>query len=200
MGDFLDRTPLPTESSGTAETWNFEEAQVFADEEDNVHAMWMGLDNMPYYSYSTDEAETWSNPLMIAPPIGLNGTGFPVIAAGGSGQVAMGYIGTYNGGDTWNGYLSVIQDAFSDQVMITTVQLNEHDDPLENNFQACGYERCGGFGDFNDIIVDQHGRVWFGLAHNVAGEIGIFGTLAEGPNLRGTGGLIPIPLGGNSTL
>ena len=39
----------------------------------------------------------------------------------GSGQVAMGYIGTYNGGDTWNGYLSVIQDAFSDQVMITTV-------------------------------------------------------------------------------
>ncbi len=192
--------PLPTESSGTAETWNFEEAQVFADEEDNVHAMWMGLDNMPYYSYSTDEAETWSNPLMIAPPIGLNGTGFPVIAAGGSGQVAMGYIGTYNGGDTWNGYLSVIQDAFSDQVMITTVQLNGHDDPLENNFQACGYERCGGFGDFNDIIVDQHGRVWFGLAHNVAGEIGIFGTLAEGPNLRGTGGLIPIPLGGNSTL
>ena len=192
--------PLPTESSGTAETWNFEEAQVFADEDDNVHAMWMGLDNMPYYSYSTDEAETWSNPLMIAPPIGLNGTGFPVIAAGGSGQVAMGYIGTYNGGDTWNGYLSVIQDAFSDQVMITTVQLNEHDDPLENNFQACGYERCGGFGDFNDIIVDRHGRVWFGLAHNVAGEIGIFGTLAEGPNLRGTGGLVPIPLGGNSTL
>ena len=58
------------------------------------------------------------------------------------------------------------------QVMITTVQPNEHDDPLENNFQACGYERCGGFGDFNDIIVDQHGRVWFGLAHNVAGEIG----------------------------
>tara|TARA_Y100001935_G_scaffold96108_2_gene79914 strand:- start:10980 stop:12422 length:1443 start_codon:yes stop_codon:yes gene_type:complete len=192
--------PLPTESSGTAETWNFEEAQVFADEEDNVHAMWMGLDNMPYYSYSTDEAETWSAPLMIAPPIGLNGTGFPVIAAGGSGQVAMGYIGTYNGGDTWNGYLSVIQDAFSDHVMITTVQLNDHDDPLENNFQACGYERCGGFGDFNDIIVDQHGRVWFGLAHNVAGEIGIFGTLAEGPNLRGAGGLVPIPLGGNSTL
>ena len=62
MGGFLVRTPLPTESSGTAETWNFEEAQVFADEDDNVHAMWMGLDNMPYYSYSTDEAETWSNP------------------------------------------------------------------------------------------------------------------------------------------
>ena len=40
--------------------------------------------------------------------------------------------------------------------------------------------RGGGFGDFNDIIVDQHGRVWFGLAHNVAGEIGIFGTLPRG--------------------
>ena len=192
--------PLPTEVSGTAETWNFEEAQVFADEADNVHAMWMGVDNMPYYSYSTDEGGSWSDAMMIAPPIGLNGTGFPVIAAGGSGQVAMGYIGTFDGGATWNGYLSVISDVFADQPLITTVQLNGFDDPLEDSKSDCGYDRCGGFGDFNDIIIDQHGRVWFGLAHNVAGELGIFGTLANGPNLRGVGPLPSIPLGGNSTL
>jgi hypothetical protein len=192
--------PLPTEVSGTAETWNFEEAQVFADEADNVHAMWMGSDNMPYYSYSTDEGESWSDAMMIAPPIGLNGSGFPVIAAGGNGQVAMGYIGTFDDGATWNGYLSVIMDVFADQPLITTVQLNGFDDPLENAKSDCGYDRCGGFGDFNDIIIDQHGRVWFGLAHNVAGELGIFGTLAIGPSLRGVGPLPEIPLGGNSTL
>lgn len=192
--------PLPTEVSGTAETWNFEEAQVFADEADNVHAMWMGIDNMPYYSYSTDEGESWSDAIMIAPPIGLNGTGFPVIAAGGSGQVAMGYIGTFDDGATWNGYLSVITDVFAEQPLITTVQLNGFDDPLEDAKSDCGYDRCGGFGDFNDIIIDQHGRVWFGLAHNVAGELGIFGTLAKGPNLRGMGPLPDMPLGGNSTL
>ena len=51
---------LPTETTGTAETWNFEEAQVYPDSEDNVHAMWMGSDNMPYYSYSKDERDTRS--------------------------------------------------------------------------------------------------------------------------------------------
>ncbi|MBE48667.1 MAG: hypothetical protein CMB04_02500, partial [Euryarchaeota archaeon] len=59
--------------------------------------------------------------------------------------------------------------------------------------------RCGGFGDFNDIIIDQHGRAWFGLAHNVGGEIGIFGTMAIGPTLRDMP-LATLPIGGPSTL
>ena len=58
--------PLPTETTGTADTWNFEEAQVHPDEENNLHAMWMGFDNMPYYSYSRDEGDTWSDPLMLS--------------------------------------------------------------------------------------------------------------------------------------
>ena len=45
---------LPTEESGTADTWNAEEAQVDTDTESNVYAMWMGIDNLPYFSYSTD--------------------------------------------------------------------------------------------------------------------------------------------------
>jgi len=190
--------PLPTENTGTAETWNFEEAQVYPDSEDNVHAMWMGSDNMPYYSYSRDEGDTWSEPLMVAPPIGLNGTGFPVIAAGGPGQVALGYLGD-SGGDTWNGYLTVISDAFSPMPLLTTVQVNAWGDPLDTTAD-CGFNRCGGFGDFNDIIIDQYGRVWFGLAHNVGGEIGIFGTMTIGPSLRGNGTLSEIPPGGPSTL
>ena len=190
--------PLPTETTGTAETWNFEEAQVYPDSEDNVHAMWMGSDNMPYYSYSKDEGDTWSEPMMVAPPIGLNGTGFPVIAAGGPGQVALGYLGD-SGGDTWNGYLTVISDAFSLMPLMTTVQVNAWGDPLDTTAD-CGFNRCGGFGDFNDIIIDQYGRAWFGLAHNVGGEIGIFGTMTIGPSLRGNETLEELPLGGPGTL
>ena len=189
--------PLPTETSGTAETWNFEEAQVATDSEDNVHAFWMGFDNMPYYSYSLNEGDTWSSPIMIAPPIGLNGTGFPVIAAGSAGKVALAYLGD-SGGDTWNGYITVITDAFSDVPLLTTVQVNEWGDPLDTS-SGCGYNRCGGFGDFNDIAIDQHGRVWFGHAHNVGGEVGIFGTMAVGPTLRDEA-LDPMPLGGQDTL
>ena len=190
--------PLPTETTGTAETWNFEEAQVYPDSENNVHAMWMGSDNMPYYSYSRDEGDTWSDPLMVAPPIGLNGTGFPVITAGGGGQVALGYLGD-SGGDTWNGYLTVISDAFSPMPLMTTVQVNAWGDPLDTSAD-CGYNRCGGFGDFNDIVIDQYGRAGCGLAHNVGGEICIFGTMAVGPSLLGNGTLPELPVGGPSTL
>ena len=73
----LDRAHLPTAESGTADTWNAEEAQVAVDDDDNVHAMWMGSDNMPYYAYSLDEGNTWSDAMMIAPPTDLVGTGFP---------------------------------------------------------------------------------------------------------------------------
>ena len=145
-----------------------------------------------------DEGDTWSEPMMVAPPIGLNGTGFPVIAAGGPGQVALGYLGD-SGGDTWNGYLTVISDAFSLMPLMTTVQVNAWGDPLDTTAD-CGFNRCGGFGDFNDIIIDQYGRAWFGLAHTVGGEIGIFGTMTIGPSLRGDGTLIDLPAGGPGTL
>ncbi len=189
---------LPTETTGTADTWNFEEAQVYPDEEDNVHAMWIGADNFPYYSYSRDEGDTWSEPMMIAPPAGLVGTGFPAIAAGDSGRVAFAYLGD-SGNDTWNGYISVITDAFAEHPLITTVQLNEFGDALDRT-PECGYNRCGGFGDFIDILIDQYGRPWFGLSHNIVDE-GIYGTMMLGPTLRGpVTNLTALPVGGPQTL
>ena len=136
--------------------------------------------------------------MMIAPPIGLNGTGFPAVAAGDSGRVAFAYLGD-SGGDTWNGYISVMTDAFSQTPLITTVQVNDFGDPLDTEVD-CGYNRCGGFGDFIDILVDKHGRPWFGLSHNIVDQ-GIYGTMMIGPSLReSTIPLNPLPTGGFSTL
>jgi hypothetical protein len=92
------------------------------------------------------------------------------------------------GNQTWNGYITISTDAFSDNPLFTTVQINKPDDPLDSSDAypvGCGYERCGGLGDFLDMAVDQYGRPWFGLAHNDGGEIGIFATITEGPTLRG---------------
>ena len=36
-------------------------------------------------------------------------------------------------------------DAFNETPLITTVQINADDDPLDNASPTCGYERCGGF-------------------------------------------------------
>ena len=192
---------LPTDVTGMADTWNFEEAQVYPDEENNLHAMWMGADDLPYYSYSFNQGDSWSAPLMIAPP-GLNGTGFPAVAAGDSGKVAFAYLGD-TGGDTWNGYISIMTDSFSETPLITTVQVNEFGDPLSLEAD-CGYNRCGGFGDFIDILVDNHGRAWFGLSHNIGNNLqdeGIYGTTMVGPSLRGTiAPLNILPEGGPKTL
>lgn len=190
--------PLPTDVSGTADTWNAEEAQVAVDDDDNVHAMWMGSDNMPYYAYSLDEGNSWSEAMMIAPPANLVGTGFPVVTAGAGGKVAFGYVAD-SGGDTWNAYLTVVTDAFGDAPLFTTVQLNLPGDPIATE-AGCGYNRCGGLGDFLDMAVDQHGRPWFGLSHNLQ-DIGIFATTIEGPTLRGNmAELTVMPAGGFETL
>ena len=52
--------------------------------------------------------------------------------------------------------------------------------------EGCGYNRCGGLG-ISDMSVDQYGRPWFSLSHNLQ-DIGIFATLTEGPVLRGSMG------------
>ena len=63
-----------------------------------------------------------------------------------------------------------------------------------------GGSLSGCFGDFLDMAVDQHGRPWFGLSHNLA-DIGIFATLTEGPALRGLDAELGVmPLGGEETL
>ena len=113
-------------------------------------------------------------------------------------RVALGYVGD-SGNDTWNGYMTIITDAFGENPLMTTVQLNGFDDPLDTEV-GCGYNRCGGLGDFLDMSVDQYGRPWFGLSHNI-NDVGIFGTITQGPSLRGMiDGLSEIPVGGPQTL
>lgn len=190
---------LPTEESGTADTWNAEEAQVDTDSESNVYAMWMGNDNMPYFSYSVDDANSWSDAIMVGPDH-LEGTGFPVVIAGDPGRVAFGYIGT-EGDGVWHGYISVITDAFNETPLITTVQLNAPEDPLDNASPTCGYERCGGFGDFIDMQIDAFGRPWLSLSHNPSGDTGIMGTFQTGPSLVGeVAQLSMLPEGGAQTI
>ena len=174
------------------------EISLATDEESNVHAFWIGEDKLPYYSYSRDNANTWSEALMVAPP-GVTGTGFPTVAAGAAGRVVVGYIGQ-SGNGSWNGYMSLMTDAFNVNPLITTVAVNAPDDPLDIT-EDCGYRRCGGFGDFIDLVIDLDGRPWIALANNPANEVGIFGTLSEGPTLRGDlQPLIPILEGGSVTL
>jgi hypothetical protein len=174
------------------------EIALGVDAGNNVHALWIGEDLMPWYSNSKDRGDTWSTPVNVALP-GVTGTGFPTIAGGADGRVVFAYIGQ-NGNGPWSGYMGIMTDAFADNPLITTVAINAPDDPL-NEEEDCGYRRCGGFGDFIDIVIDVEGRPWVAMAHDVSGQIGIAGTLVTGPALRGPlQPLPPIEAGGPDTL
>ena len=79
--------------------------------------------------------------------------------------------------------------------------VNQPNDPLDVT-SDCGNVRCGGFGDFIDVEIDDEGRPWIALAHNAGGfDEAIIGTLTEGPALFGDLAYLPVlPAGGNTTL
>ncbi|MCI0497664.1 MAG: glycoside hydrolase [Thermoplasmata archaeon] len=175
------------------------EIAIGVDEANNVHAFWIGADNMPYYSNSLDFGDTWCDPMMVAPP-GVGECGFPSIAGGADGRCAFTYIGLNEEGTGWSGYLGVITDAWNEHPLITTVAVNQPEDPLDTS-DDCGFRRCGGFGDFIDICIDPDGRPWAALANNRYEDAGIVGIYTHGPALRGDIGSLPVlPVGGPSTI
>ena len=179
--------------------WHSHEVAVGTDEAGNVFASWISMDQMPWMAYSRDQGDTWSEPMMVAPP-GVNETGFPTIFAGDEGRVVIGYIGEMDDNGGWAGYMSVMTDAFAENPLITTVAVNLPNDPLDIT-DDCGNVRCGGFGDFIDVEIDDEGRPWIALAHNVLGEHGIVGTWTTGPSLYGNITQLPvIAAGGPSTI
>ena len=179
--------------------WHSHEVAVATDEAGNLFASWISVDQMHWMAYSRDQGDTWSEPMMVAPPE-VTETGFPTIFAGDEGRVVVGYIGESVDNGGWSGYMSVMTDAFADTPLITSVAVNAPDDPLDST-DDCGNVRCGGFGDFIDVELDDEGRHWIALAHNVNGELGIVGTYVYGPSLYGDLKLLQeITAGGPSTL
>ena len=176
------------------EGWHSHEVAVATDNAGNLFASWISIDEMPWMAYSRDQGDTWSQPMMVAPP-GVNETGFPTIFAGEEGRVVVGYIGEGDDNSGWGGYMSVMTDAFAENPLITTVAVNHPSDPLDST-DDCGNVRCGGFGDFIDVEIDDEGRPWIALAHNVNGEIGIVGTWITGPSLYGNMTQLPTIMAG----
>lgn len=182
----------------------FHEIDVATDEAGNVYAMWIGDDGLPYVAISQDLGVTWGNATMVA-PAGVTATGFLSIAAGAEGRYVAAYIGTdvedgYDGDQDdakWSGYLSMATAALAPMPLITTVAVNDPDDPLAEG--ACGNIRCGGFGDFIDVTIDPSGRPYAAFAHNGHDNTGIVGTVAHGPALRGNLTVLPhMPFSGRA--
>lgn len=140
------------------------EVNVAADSAGNLYAVWWDdRDRLPYLATSADHGQTWSVPVMIAPP-GVREVNFPTLAAGDAGRIAVSFPGTTSParGDLtrpWSYYVLVSTTALEPSPKFTWTTANPPSDPIHRG--NCGPGRCAGMLDFLDILVSPHdGGVW----------------------------------------
>jgi hypothetical protein len=194
-------TGFPRHLSGVFE----HEAAVAVDRDGTIYYFWMGRNRLPYLAISTDQAKTFSKPMMVGPP-GLKEAWGPTIAVGGVGKVALAYVGSTNApggraplgaGDAydetvrWNGYITTAIDLHSRKPRFFTASVNPPSDPIERG--ECGAVRCGVQGDFIDVVIGPDGRPWTSMVDgcpppgdpcDLSVGLGFVGTVVRGPRLR----------------
>lgn len=153
------------------------EVSLAVDTADNIYAVWQGSFRLPYLSVSRDHGQTWSTPIMIAPP-GVHEVNFPTIVAGDPGRIAVLFPGSestdFGDAETddetrpWNVYVAVSVDALeaagpAGEPTFTWTIANPKGDPVHRG--TCGPGRCdaddgASMFDFLDIQVGPDGMFW----------------------------------------
>lgn len=185
-------SPWVARSDDSGTTWNpmkiaghtpmnDHEVSLAVDTADNIYAVWQGSFRLPYLSVSKDHGQTWSTPIMIAPP-GVHEVNFPTIAAGDPGRIAILFPGSRSkdfGDDAtddearpWNIYIVVSVDALTaadpnGEPTFTWTTANDPKDPVHRG--TCGPGRCdaddgGSMFDFLDIQVSRADGMFWGTA------------------------------------
>ncbi len=180
------------------------EASIAVDPAGNIYYTWIGGDRLPYLAVSRNDGKKWSAPIMIAAP-GVNEASLPSVAAGANGKVALLYMGTTNSpgepwrvngykDTTWNGYLTITDDALAARPVFYSAPVNNPKDPLIGG--ECGPFRCQAAFDFLDVVIARDGTPWAsfvdGCFKDACDHSGAFlrlgeavvGRLVGGPKLR----------------
>lgn len=174
------------------------EAGVASDSDGNLYFTWVAEDHHPYVAISRDGGQTWGEPLDILPPGVEQMSAFTAsVDAGGAGKFAAVFMGTEDGGETWNGYVVMSANALSrDPTFFASAVNDPETNPLWRG--ACGDVRCGNIGDFLDVVVGPDGDPYAALVDSCPGEENectaftvatprgeaILGRLVGGPSLR----------------
>lgn len=127
--------------------------------------------NHMYVAVSRDRGQTWSTPVDVGAPLGIENAVFASCVAGDSDRAACAFLGTTTGGNsqaadfkgTWYGYVAHTYDGGQTW---TTVNATPNG-PVQR--EACiwnggGNNPCRNLLDFNDVTMDDRGRVLFGFA------------------------------------
>jgi len=173
-------------STNSGVTWTVRTVPGSASGETDPH-LDIGPDNKVYFAFSagstrvatsTDDGQTWSTPIDLGAAFGIANSVFPEVVAGDTGRAAVAFLGTpstgpvygtdttlpvewhlyvattYNGGQTW-----------------TTVDATPHD-PVQRGAVCTQGTTCSegrNLLDFNDITIDDEGRVLVAYADGCVG-------------------------------
>lgn len=140
---------------------------VDVDEAGTIYYLWWTAeDRLPLLSVSKDAGETWSAPLMVAPP-GVVEVNFPTIDAGKAGQIAISFPGTTKDVDDpavepstreWNYYVMTSLNADAAKPLFVSTTGQPVSDPIHRG--NCGPGRCAGMFDFIDVEFAPSGEIW----------------------------------------
>lgn len=158
----------------------------------------IGPDNKLYFAYSagstfvatsTDHGQTWSAPIDLGAAFGIANSVFPETVAGDAGRAAVAFVGTTGTGpvygtDTtlnveWHLYVATTYDG---GLTWTTMDATPHD-PVQRGAVCTEGTTCSSgrnLLDFNDITIDDEGRVLVAFAD------GCVGACADGGPQSGT--------------
>jgi hypothetical protein len=94
------------------------------DADGNLYVAWKGAGGLPYLTVSTDRGQTWSRPVMIAPP-GVNGMRRLGIVARQTGHILVSYLASTDGGASYDAYMTESRNAADRQPTFWSASVNK---------------------------------------------------------------------------
>ncbi|MDQ3981570.1 MAG: glycoside hydrolase [Actinomycetota bacterium] len=146
---------------------------VDVDKKGNIYYTWTGGDRRIYFTSSTNGGKTWRDATVVSPP-GVHEANLATLDAGGTGKVAIAFMGSTNSPwrhncakkescpenneyarTTWNGYVTTTTNALADKPVFVSSTVNPLKDPIAR--ARCGPGRCGLVFDFIDVVIAPDG-------------------------------------------
>jgi PKD repeat protein len=173
-------------STDSGTTWTVRTVPGSASSGSDPH-LGIGPDNKLYFAFSagstwvatsTDHGQTWSAPIDLGTAFGIANSVFPEVVAGDAGRAAVAFLGTMSTGavygtDTtlpieWHLYVATTYDGGQSW---TTVDATPND-PVQRGAVCTQGTTCSAgrnLLDFNDITIDDGGRVLVAYADGCVG-------------------------------